>query len=117
MHMPKMIRFSEFGGPEVLKTKDEPSKQPGKGEVRIKVQAAGLNRAESMFFRGQYIEQPNLPSGVGYEAAGVGAAGGPGRNKKRESQNGPGVSSVSPMAPPPSVGKCNGPPPVRLCDS
>src|SRR6267154_3964566 len=83
MHMPKMIRFSEFGGPEVLKTKDEPSKQPGKGEVRIKVQAAGLNRAESMFFRGQYIEQPKLPSGVGYEAAGIVVAVGPDVNKSR----------------------------------
>src|SRR5258705_6931831 len=76
MHMPKMIRFSEFGGPEVLKFKEEPSKQPGNGEVRIKVQAVGLNRAESMFFRGQYVEQPKLPSGVGYEAAGGRGAGG-----------------------------------------
>ena len=79
--MPKIIRFSEFGGPEVLQIKDEPTKQPGKGEVRIKVQAVGLNRAESMFFRGQYIEQPKLPSGVGYEAAGVVAAVGPDVNK------------------------------------
>jgi NADPH:quinone reductase-like Zn-dependent oxidoreductase len=75
--MPKIIRFSEFGGPEVLKFKEEPSKQPGKGEVRLKVHAVGLNRAESMFFRGQYIEQPKLPSGLGYEAAGVVVAVGP----------------------------------------
>src|SRR5580765_6646358 len=79
--MPKIIRFSEFGGPEVLQIKEEPSKQPGNGEVRIKVQAVGLNRAESMLFRGQYIEQPRLPSGVGYEAAGVVAAVGPDVNK------------------------------------
>jgi len=81
MHMPKIIRFSEFGGPEVLKIKEEPSKQPGKGEVRIQVQAVGLNRAESMFFRGQYIEQPTLPSGLGYEAAGVVTAVAPDVNK------------------------------------
>jgi hypothetical protein len=29
---------------------------PGKGEVRLKVQAVGLNRAESMFICGQYVE-------------------------------------------------------------
>ena len=42
--MPKIIRFDEFGGPEVLRFKEETSKQPGKDEVRLKVQAAGLNR-------------------------------------------------------------------------
>jgi len=35
------------------------------------VQAVGLNRAESIFIRGQYVEPPKLPAGVGYEAAGV----------------------------------------------
>lgn len=69
--MPKIVRFHEVGGPEVLKIEEEPSKQPGKGEVRLRVQAVGLNRAESMFMRGQYIEPPNLPAGLGYEAAGV----------------------------------------------
>jgi len=47
--MPKIVRFHEIGGPEVLKIEDLPSKEPGKGEVRLKVQAIGLNRAESMF--------------------------------------------------------------------
>jgi NADPH:quinone reductase-like Zn-dependent oxidoreductase len=75
--MPKIIRFEKFGGPEVLRFKEETSKQPGKGEVRLKVQAAGLNRAESMFFHGQYVEQPKLPGGIGYEAAGVVEAVGP----------------------------------------
>ncbi|HJW99855.1 MAG TPA: zinc-dependent alcohol dehydrogenase family protein [Terriglobales bacterium] len=69
--MPKMIRFHKVGGPEVLRIEEEPSKQPGPGEVRLKVQAVGLNRAESMFMHGQYVEQPKLPAGLGYEAAGV----------------------------------------------
>src|SRR5260370_38798543 len=72
--MPKIVRLNQFGGPEVLKFVEEASRQPGKGEVRLRVKAAGLNRAESMFFRGQYIEEPKLPSGLGYEAAGVGEA-------------------------------------------
>ena len=69
--MPKIVRFHQLGGPEVLKIEETPSPEPGKGEVRLKVQAVGLNRAESMFYHGQYLEQPNLPSRLGYEAAGV----------------------------------------------
>ena len=69
--MPKIVRFHKLGGPKVLKFVEEPSKQPGRGEVRLKVQAFGLNRAESMFIHCQYVEDPNLPAGLGYEAAGV----------------------------------------------
>jgi NADPH:quinone reductase-like Zn-dependent oxidoreductase len=58
--MPKMIRFHEAGGPEILKIEEEAAKQPGKGAVRLQVQAVGLNRAESMFMRGQYLE-PEVP--------------------------------------------------------
>jgi NADPH:quinone reductase-like Zn-dependent oxidoreductase len=39
--------------------------------VRLKVKAVGLNRAESMFYHGQYLEQPQFPSRLGYEAAGI----------------------------------------------
>jgi NADPH:quinone reductase-like Zn-dependent oxidoreductase len=80
--MAKIVRFDELGGPEVLRIEEQASKQPGKGEVRLKVQAAGLNRAESMFFHGHYSEQPKLPAGIGYEAAGVVEAVGPGVDKK-----------------------------------
>ena len=75
--MSKAIRFHETGGPEVLKIEDVTPQQPGTGEVRLKVQAIGLNRAESMFYRGQYLHAPNFPSGLGYEAAGVVEAVGP----------------------------------------
>jgi NADPH:quinone reductase-like Zn-dependent oxidoreductase len=60
-----------------LKIEEQASKKPGQNEVRLRVQAAGLNRAESMFFRGQYLEAPKFPSGIGYEAAGVVEAVGP----------------------------------------
>ncbi len=69
--MPKVIRFHELGGPDVLKIEESTSRQPGRGEVRLKVQAVGLNRAELMFLHGQYLEQPKMPAGLGYEAAGV----------------------------------------------
>ena len=39
--------------------------------MRITVKALGLNRAESMFRNGQYLEQPQFPARNGYEAAGT----------------------------------------------
>jgi NADPH:quinone reductase-like Zn-dependent oxidoreductase len=75
--MPKIVRFHETGGAEVLKLDDLPLTTPGKREVRLKVEAIGLNRAEIMFRKGQYLEAPQLPSRLGYEAAGIIDAVGP----------------------------------------
>ena len=76
--MPKVVRFHELIGPTALKFEDHPTREPKAGEVRIRVQAVGLNRAEALYTRGQYLEQPRLPSGLGYEAAGIVEAVGPG---------------------------------------
>lgn len=69
--MPKIVRFHETGGADVLKVEDMPMPEPGDGDVRIKVEAIGLNRAEVMFRMGMYLQEPTLPSSLGYEAAGV----------------------------------------------
>jgi NADPH:quinone reductase-like Zn-dependent oxidoreductase len=76
--MARVVRFHKTGGPEVLKIEHLDVPPPGKGEVQIRVKALGLNRAESMFRRGEYIEQPDFPARIGYEAAGTVAAVGPG---------------------------------------
>ncbi len=76
--MPKIIRFHETGGADVLQIEDLPLEEPSEGEVRLKVEAIGLNRAEVMFREGQYLEDPKLPSRLGYEAAGIVDAVGPG---------------------------------------
>ncbi|MGA2403506.1 MAG: alcohol dehydrogenase catalytic domain-containing protein, partial [Syntrophobacteraceae bacterium] len=76
--MPKIVRFYETGGAEVLKVEESPLVEPGEGEVRLAVEAIGLNRAEVMFRLGQYLENPELPSRLGYEAAGIVDAVGPG---------------------------------------
>jgi hypothetical protein len=68
--MPKAIRFNQLGGPEVLHIEDQPERQPGPDEVLLKVEAVGLNRAESMYYHGLYMEKVNVPSGIGYEAVG-----------------------------------------------
>ena len=73
----KVVRFESTGGPEVLKIREEQIPAPGKGEVRLDVKAIGLNRAEVMFRRGQYLEAPAFPAKLGYEAAGVVTSVGP----------------------------------------
>ncbi|HEY4234000.1 MAG TPA: zinc-dependent alcohol dehydrogenase family protein [Lacipirellulaceae bacterium] len=69
--MARVVRFHQTGGPEVLKIEQTDLKQPGRGEVRIAVKALGLNRAESMFRTGKYLEEPVFPARLGYEAAGT----------------------------------------------
>ncbi len=69
--MSKIVRFEKTGDAAVLKIVDEALSEPGEGEVRIKVQAIGLNRAEVLFRQGLYLEKPHLPSRIGYEAAGI----------------------------------------------
>ncbi len=69
--MARIVRFHQFGGPEVLKIETVEVPPPGEGEVQIEVKAIGLNRAESMFRSGRYLEQAQLPSRLGYEAAGI----------------------------------------------
>lgn len=73
----RIVRFHKLGGAEVLQIDELPVPEPGKGEVRLKVQAIGLNRAEVMFREGRYLEQPVLPARNGYEASGVVDAVGP----------------------------------------
>jgi len=76
--MARVVRFHQTGGPEVLQVEDVAVPPPAEGEVQISIKALGLNRAESMFRRGQYLENPKLPARLGYEAAGPVAAIGPG---------------------------------------
>ncbi|MDR6890609.1 MULTISPECIES: zinc-dependent alcohol dehydrogenase family protein [Variovorax] len=69
--MSKMVRFHEFGGAEVLKLEQVATPQPGAGEVRIAVQAIGLNWADALWRQNSYIEDATLPASLGNEAAGV----------------------------------------------
>ena len=62
----------------MLQLDELPTPVPQQGEVRIRVEAIGLNRAEVMFRQGAYLEQPQLPSLIGYEASGIVEEVGPG---------------------------------------
>src|SRR5512138_851369 len=72
----KAIRIHEFGGPEVLKLEDIPVPQPCRGEIRIRVIAAGVNPADWKMRIGS-MKLP-LPMTMGLDVAGVVDAVGPG---------------------------------------
>ena len=74
----RIVRFHKTGGPEVLQFDELPLPESVQGEVRLRVKAIGLNRAEIMFRNGQYLENPVLPAKNGYEASGIVEAVGPG---------------------------------------
>jgi NADPH:quinone reductase-like Zn-dependent oxidoreductase len=67
----KVVRFHEFGGPEVLRFESLEVGEPAAGGVRVRIEAIGLNRAEAGFRSDRYIERAILPARIGYEAAGV----------------------------------------------
>ena len=69
--MSKIVRVHEHGGPEVLRLEELEVGAPGPGEVRLGIEAIGLNRSEAAFRSGHYPVKPTLPTHIGYEAAGI----------------------------------------------
>ena len=65
----KAVRFSQFGGPEVLEIVELPDPHPGPGQVRIAVRAAGVNPSD--WKKRQGLMDGELPQTLGHEAAGV----------------------------------------------
>jgi len=59
------------GGVEVLKVEEKPDPQPAKGQVVIRVKAAGLNFADILARQGLYPDAPKKPCVMGYEVSGV----------------------------------------------
>ena len=74
--MAKAIRFSEYGGPEVLRLEEVAVGEPGPGEARIRQMACGLNFIDIYQRTGLY--KVALPSGLGLEGAGIVESVGPG---------------------------------------
>ena len=67
----KTIRVEEFGEPEVLQYTEAERPSPGEGEVLIEVRSAGINYADTMRRRNQYVESQDLPFVPGSEVAGT----------------------------------------------
>lgn len=54
--MSRIVRFHQYGGPEQLRIEELDAGAPGNGEVRIRVEAIGLNRSEALFRAGTYLQ-------------------------------------------------------------
>src|SRR5271170_6998824 len=94
----KIVRFYRAGPAEVLQFEEIPVPQPEHGEVRLRVKAIGLNRAEIMFRNAQYLEDPIFPAKNGYEAAGIVEAVGQGVDPSwigKTASTAPGVFSLN----------------------
>ena len=65
----KCIEIQKHGGPDVLKKTERDVPEPGPHEVRVKVEAAGLNFVDTYQRKGLYTIE--LPAVLGLEAAGV----------------------------------------------
>ena len=77
--MPAVVIATAFGGPEVLSVADQPTPEPGPGQARMAVRAAGVNPVDWKLYSGAFGSDPaQLPIRPGAEAAGVVTAVGPG---------------------------------------
>ncbi|PZU48612.1 MAG: NADPH:quinone oxidoreductase [Sphingomonas sp.] len=67
----KALLCVEHGPPEKLVVQDVPEPEPGKGEVRIVMKAAGVNFPDVLIIQNLYQFKPPLPFSPGGEAAGI----------------------------------------------
>ena len=67
----KAIRVHDFGGPEVLKIQQMPDPKPERGQVLVRIKAAGVNPVDTYIRAGVYARKPSLPYTPGTDAGGV----------------------------------------------
>ncbi len=67
----KAIVVERLGPPDVMELRELPVPQPGPGEVRLKVEAVGINFADALAVAGEYLTRTRLPYTPGMEFAGV----------------------------------------------
>lgn len=65
------ILVEELGSPEVMQLKDLPVPTPGPGEIRIQVEAVGINFADVLAVAGEYLTRTKVPYTPGMEFAGI----------------------------------------------
>jgi len=67
----RAVLCRQFGPPETLVVEEVPAPQPGQGEVRVHVKAAGVNFPDALIIQNKYQFKPPLPFSPGGELAGV----------------------------------------------
>jgi NADPH2:quinone reductase len=76
--MPRIVVFDETGAPDVLRIVDEPVVEPAAGEVRIRIEAFGVNRLDELTRAGASPRPVQLPHArLGCEGTGTIDAVGP----------------------------------------
>jgi NADPH:quinone reductase len=77
--MPRAWRIHDYSGYHGLKLEEEPLRQPGAGEIRLRVEAFALNWGDMDLMKDNYsFSFPAFPARVGIEAAGIVDGVGPG---------------------------------------
>src|SRR4051795_2153334 len=79
----KRVVVDHFGGPAVLTVIEDEVPRPGRGEVRVRVLAAGVSYTDAMLRAGSYLGVPKPPFTPGYELVGVVEDLGPGCSRLR----------------------------------
>ena len=74
----RRVVVDHYGGPEVLRVIEDDVPEPGPGEVRVNVLAAGVSYTDAMLRAGAYPGVPKPPFTAGYELVGVVEELGPG---------------------------------------
>ena len=67
----KVIQFHKYGGSDVIEIDEIKLQNPEDNEVRFKVSAFALNRADLLFTNGYHYTLPSFPSRIGSESTGI----------------------------------------------
>ncbi|MFM2092434.1 MAG: hypothetical protein RLZZ127_2923 [Planctomycetota bacterium] len=69
--MPRALRFASCGDPLAVLSLDEvPDREPGPGEIAVRMRWAPINPADGNFIAGVYGRKPDLPAVAGLEGVG-----------------------------------------------
>jgi NADPH:quinone reductase len=80
----KRVVVDQYGGPEVLRVVEQDNPRPGRGEVRVRVLAAGVSFTDAQIRAGTYLGGPKPPFTPGYELVGIVEELGPGCKRLHE---------------------------------
>jgi NADPH2:quinone reductase len=67
----RAVMLTRKGGPEMLETVELPIENPGPGQLRVRVRAAGVGATDLIMLSGDYLYGPKIPFVPGYEVAGT----------------------------------------------
>ncbi len=67
----KAIRVHAFGDPDVMKLEETEPPRPGRGQVVVRIRAAGVNPVDTYIRSGAYAAKPTLPYTPGTDGAGT----------------------------------------------